>query len=204
MSYQEKTAKELDLINGDLMSRARHGCLYGLTQKGYFNLDSERSHPSCAYEPLKVTNLCVHNSNKIEVELESIHHDYTIGLIESDEVMPYLFSFDDIVKPIQIKEVNNGEPFIPIEELLKTTYPDHWAKHKDDIYGLIVRDSNPFVSTACFKNHATLEVTVRRYEVNNCPKIVSDFFIKHHINYQLTKELFIPVTDILEFNPYMI
>lgn len=201
MSYQVKTAKDLDLINGDLMQRARHGCLYGLTQKGFFNLDSEHGHPSGAYEPLKVTNLCVHNSNKIEVELDSINSNWGIGLIESDEVMPYLFSFDDIVKPIQIKEVNNGEPFIPIEELLKTTYPDHWAEHKDDRYGLIASYSHPFVSTACFKNHATLEVSVRKYEVNNFPKIVSDFFIKHHINYQLTKDLFIPVTD--ELNPYM-
>jgi len=201
MSYQEKSAKELDLINGDLMSRARHGCLYGLTQKGLFNLDSEHGHPNGAYELLKVMNLCIHNSNKIEVELDSINSNWSIGLIESDEVMPYLFSFEDIAKPIQIKEVNNGEPFIPIEELLKIKYPDHWEKHKDDRYGLIARYSHPSICTACFKNHATMEVYVQNFEVNNFPKIVSDFFIKHHINYQLTKDLFIPVTD--ELNPYM-
>lgn len=201
MSYQVKTAKDLDLINGDLMSRARHGCLYALNEKGFFNLDSESNHPSGAYEPLKITNICIPESNKIEVELDSINSNWGVGFIESDEVMPYLFSFDDIVKPIQIKEVNNGEPFIPIEELLKITYPDHWAKHKDDRYGLIYIESHPFVSTAFFRNQASLEVSVRKYEVNNFPKIFSDFFIKHHINYQLTKDLFIPVTD--ELNPYM-
>ena len=201
MSHQKTSEKQLDLINSDLMSRARHGCLYGLTQKGFFNLDSESGHPSGAYDPLKVTNVCMQSSNKIEIELDSINLNWSIGLIESDEVMPYLFSFDDIAKPIQIKGVNNGEPFIPIAELLKITYPDHWSTHKDNTYSMIQIEKSPFTIYAHFSNQPSYEVSVRKYEVNNIPKIVSDYFIKHHINYQLTNDLFIPVTD--ELNPYI-
>lgn len=181
----------------DLVSRLYGNTLYGLNQKGLFNLDSEYSHPSGAYEPLKITNLSKVKDNDIEIELESIKSGWGVGFIEVDEVHPYLFPFSSITEKIQISSYNNGEPFIPLEHLALMGYEDH------DVEVRITKENYSFKASVFYvgSNEVEHEIELNEDEWYYCPTWVIESFNRWHINYRLPSSDFIEVTN--ENNPYL-
>lgn len=83
-----------------------------------------------------------------------------------------------LTKPIQMANYNNGEPFVPAIELLK----------KCSMTGFV----EDFIKR--------VEIGQRQIESFATGEIL-EYLIKWHINYRLSPEQFIEVTD--EFNPYL-
>ena len=97
-------------------------------------------------------------------------------------IKPYLFQTSALTKPIQIANYNNGEPFVPIDEL-KNNY------RLDLIIG-VYSDG-----TKCMYNDKTQSSNWRYWEYCIIEKLN-----RWHINYRLSPEQFIEVTD--DNNPY--
>lgn len=116
---------------------------------------------------------------------------------------PILHPLSCLTKPITIASYNDGEPFVPIEELLKIKHADFYNEVIGTRYEDIVISKNHSVPAACFGLMATRGITVRTFPPempNNTPHYIIEKLNEWHINYRLPDHLFVPVTD--EFNPY--
>lgn len=96
---------------------------------------------------------------------------------------PILFPTSALTKPIQIASYNNGEPFVPVDELKKNYR----------LYLIIGVYSD---GTKCMFNEKTQSSHWRYWEYSIIEKLN-----QWHINYRLDPDQFIEVTD--EFNPYL-
>lgn len=116
---------------------------------------------------------------------------------------PVLHPLSCLTKPITIASYNDGEPFVPIEELLKIKHADFYNEVIGTRYEDIVISKNHSVPAACFGLMATRGITVRTFPPempNNTPHYIIEKLNEWHINYRLPDHLFVPVTE--EFNPY--
>ena len=106
----------------------------------------------------------------------------------NERFKPILFSNSCLTKPIQIKEENNGKPFVPIKilaKVLKERNPIQWF-------------SNPTEEDEL----SVYEFSILQYDINeNIPLWMLDLLKKWHINFRLNSDEFIEVTD--SFNPYI-
>lgn len=60
--------------------------------------------------------MCLASNSGVKIELI---HDSTINLYHA-EVKPILFDLSNLTKPITIKGVNDGKPFVPEKEINRT------------------------------------------------------------------------------------
>lgn len=98
---------------------------------------------------------------------------------EVEDVFPYLFPADALTKPIQIASYNNGEPFVPIEEMRKLS-----------------SSMNDYLFIDALEDDLS-NIDIR---VQNAPFVFVEFFNQTHINYRLSPNQFIEVTE--QNNPY--
>ena len=94
-----------------------------------------------------------------------------------ERIKPYLFPTSALTKPIQLANYNNGEPFVPAIELLK----------KCSMTGFV----EDFIKR--------IEIGQRQIESFATGEIL-EYLRKWHINYRLSPDQFIEVTE--ENNPY--
>lgn len=87
---------------------------------------------------------------------------------------PILFPTSALTKTIQIASYNNGEPFVPVDEAKQIT--------------------NITI------NSKTIVMLIEECEFDVVPFGIIEMLNRWHINYRLSPEQFIEVTD--EFNPY--
>lgn len=112
--------------------------------------------------------------------------------------LPYLFPTSALTKEIQIANYNNGEPFVPIVECLKSLIPES--------YTYSIRKNNTTLGATNIKGHILLfnnDFFILKYRTRIIPfnqVCVCDLLHKFHINYRLSPDQFIEVTE--ENNPY--
>lgn len=94
---------------------------------------------------------------------------------------PILFPTSALTKPIQIASYNNGEPFVPLVEIKKN-------EMSKDPYSLGI------------VNWVEIYHKFGEFNLDNTPFFIIELLNQWHINYRLSPEQFIEVTD--EFNPY--
>jgi len=105
----------------------------------------------------------------------------TFGSIKAGTNLPILFQTSALTKEIQIATYNDGKPFVPIEEMRRLGIHDHLDFISVEADGLIRnRGLNGWFGEIPFK--------------------IIELLQKWHINYRLSPDQFIEVTD--EFNPY--
>lgn len=120
------------------------------------------------------------NNPSLHTVLEINDNNYTWSYMKGCN--PILFPTSALTKPIQIASYNNGEPFVPVDEMAEII-EDLWFNDEYTREQFAYEYVNGYVRL----NPDTFE------KINN-------FFNKVHINYRLSPEQFIEVTD--EFNPY--
>jgi len=145
-------------------------------------------------------------------ECVSVVYNGETDILHIEEIKPCLFPTSALTKPIQIASYNNGEPFVPIVEMAKML---GWNVQKfllnsnTESFGIMcdaslrlmdedVQDVLAFTINAGFGWHSrhskNFHVVLKQPELY-------DLMHKFHINYRLSPEQFIEVTN--EFNPYL-
>lgn len=101
-----------------------------------------------------------------------------------EKITPILFPTSALTKEIQIANYNDGKPFIPIEEI------DSLASTNKEVNQIIEWDNS--------ENHFLINVHyfIGGWEIT----FIIDKLNQWHINYRLSPDQFIEVTD--AFNPY--
>lgn len=125
--------------------------------------------------------------------------------IKSDilSTRPLLFPISCLTQYISISKVNNGEPFIPIVELLKQLHSDWWQEYQGTRYIEITYDDSPFKTYSCFKYMATKDLVIHKNMPLNHPYWLTQKLNEWYIDYRglIEKGLALDVTC-LESNPY--
>jgi hypothetical protein len=127
------------------------------------------------------------DEESVYVRINNKAGQYVHDLLQSydlEHIKPYLFPTSALTKPIQLANYNNGEPFVPIEELWKIFYENE----EDSIESEVVYDMR------------YLNMQVNGAMGCHIPFSIMEYFNQWHINYRLSTDQFIEVTN--ENNPY--
>lgn len=136
------------------------------------------------HKPYTLTGLRHFNNNKLYAVCDIDDDNYTWSYLKG--CIPYLFNTSALTKPIRLANYNNGEPFVPKYELEKILGIYQCNYLMDNLDLIISKKKIPQG-----KVHFDFIDFVNAI----------DFLNKIHINYRLSPDQFIEVTD--ENNPYI-
>lgn len=112
---------------------------------------------------------------------------------------PILFPTSALTKEIQIANYNNGEPFVPID-LINDELNKRITCDVTILFNYYFYNYRIFLCRGEHDYYEEVEIWNDENHFLNCPIWIVDLLKKWHINYRLSPEQFIEVTD--EFNPY--
>lgn len=123
-------------------------------------------------------------SNRLNSEFEYKESGGRTDYSSFKGIKPYLFSTSALTKEIQIANYNNGEPFVPIVEINRLASTN--------------KEVSQCIEWGYSEDHFLINVDyfIGGWEVT----FITDLLNRWHINYRLSPDQFIEVTD--EFNPY--
>lgn len=136
-------------------------------------------------------DLCARLMEGVKVQIESdlfgtykdIMCSEYIDIVGKLPIKPYLFPTSALTKPIQMANYNNGEPFLPLDIINEEIESTGIEIDYDTERGITFSNSINNVFGMAYELFEILE-----------------YLRKWHINYRLSPDQFIEVTD--EFNPY--
>ena len=151
-------------------------------------------------EPLTMSYLDDDESVYVRINIKA--GQYKHELLQSydlEHIKPYLFPTSALTNPIQIASYNNGEPFVPVVEI---TTEANKREESSEYYSFIyeVRDNWIHLSRGSYDDYERIPIWDIENKCSNAPNWIIERLNQWHINYRLSPEQFIEVTD--EFNPY--
>lgn len=162
----------------------------------------------CGYLPYGLKVSCENTLGKNEPhQLLSIERDkLTIRkksfpyrtYVKLSEGLPYLFPISSLTKPLQLADYNNGEPFVPAEEIAR-----QWMQINGEILNITIRLNFTWRVKFEIMNKQGELVEEREMGVLNMPFWIIDLLNRWKIDYRglINEGLAIEVNE--ENNPYL-
>lgn len=115
-------------------------------------------------------------------------------------IKPILFPTSALTKEIQIANYNNGEPFVPLD-IFKKKANELKSTSEDYMFDFNCVNNYIGLSRGSYDNFEGIDIFDEEHKCVNTPFWIIELLNQWHINYRLSPEQFIEVTD--EFNPYL-
>ena len=151
-------------------------------------------------------SICNITGNDIDIDSQftvKIENDNYMDYVEIRQVKPICFPFSFLTKEIQIADYNSGEPFIPIVELAKISFPKsneiRINSENECVIDLLSDYIFEFKNNSFQCTYSKYTANVRFCHIQNQLKLFQKL-ISWHFPVGLSEQEFIKITE--EFNPY--
>lgn len=146
----------------------------------------------------------VWEENVLDIDYTSQTYDtkcvgLKVCIDRNERFKPILFTTSALKNPIQIASYNNGEPFVPID-LINDELNKRITCDVTILFNYYFYNYRIFLCRGEHDYYEEVEIWNDENHFLNCPLWIVDLLKKWHINYRLSPDQFIEVTD--SFNPY--